>query len=111
MAMVRWEWCEEWVHCSGDMDSQTVSYMANNGQYQPSSNGAYRGHAGAPVSAPPQGSKLATYMNRQGGHSQQPPAFDINNKMSNMSLMQNRPPTPGTIRKIFEYSFIWIYFV
>lgn len=43
---------------------------------------------------PPQGSKLATYMNRGGpqqGHNLQ----DINNKMTNLSMM-NRPPAPGS---------------
>jgi len=69
------------------------------------SSGHYRGQGGPggpgppPVSvAPPQGSKLATYMNRASGpqQPQQPTQnfHDINNKMSNMSLM-NRPPTPG----------------
>ena len=54
------------------------------------SSGPYR----PPVSVnPPQGSKLATYMNR--GGPQQPHNFhDINNKMTNLSLM-NRPPGPG----------------
>ena len=54
------------------------------------SSGPYR----PPVSvAPPQGSKLATYMNR--GGPQQPHNFqDVNNKMTNLSLM-NRPPGPG----------------
>ena len=46
-----------------------------------------------PVSmAPPQGSKLATYMSRRAPG---PQAFpDVNNKMSNLSLM-NRPAAPG----------------
>ena len=68
-------------------------------QYMPGPAG-YRGvAAGPPPSsiggvAPPQGSKLATYMNR-GGPQQPPQNFhDINNKMSNLSML-NRPPTPG----------------
>eukprot|EP00092_Neocalanus_flemingeri_P018699 GFUD01020252.1.p1 GENE.GFUD01020252.1~~GFUD01020252.1.p1 ORF type:complete len:676 (-),score=192.43 GFUD01020252.1:658-2685(-) len=61
---------------------------------------------GTPVSSPPvsasvapQGSKLATYMNR-GGPSQPQNFHDMNNKMNNLSLdhgmkMMNRPPNPG----------------
>lgn len=49
-----------------------------------------------PVSmAPPQGSKLATYMNRRAPGPQPQGYQDVNNKMSNMSLM-NRPAAPGT---------------
>ena len=57
----------------------------------------YRGPGPPPVSvAPPQGSKLATYLNRGGSQPQQPPQnfHDINNKMTNLSLL-NRPPTPS----------------
>ena len=77
-----------------------------------SSGAGYRGVAAPPPPpssvqgvAPPQGSKLATYMNR-GGPQQPPQNFhDMNNKMSNLSML-NRPPTPGTKifwKKIFCY--------
>ena len=70
--------------CSDPTMDQTV--------YMP---GYSSGHYRPPVTVnPPQGSKLATYMNR--GGPQQPHNFhDINNKMSNLSLM-NRPPSAGS---------------
>jgi len=76
------------------MDQAAVYMSGHNGQYPGSSNGSYRP---APVGvAPPQGSKLATYMNRGGGGGGQPGQnYDINNKMNNLSMM-NRPPTPGS---------------
>ena len=48
-----------------------------------------------PVSmAPPQGSKLATYMNRRAPGPQPQGYQDVSNKMSNLSLI-NRPAAPG----------------
>jgi len=70
--------------------------------YMPGYNAAppqYRGGQGG-ASAPPQGSKLATYMNR-GGPTPQQNFHDLSGKMNNMSLdhgrgaMLNRPPGPG----------------
>lgn len=53
-----------------------------------------------PVSmAPPQGSKLATYMNRRAPGPQPQGYQDVNNKMSNLSLM-SRPAAPGKIQAL-----------
>lgn len=67
------------------------------------SSGPYRvpGVGGAPP-GPPQGSKLATYMNR-GGPTQPQNFHDLNSKMNNLGLdhgmkMMNRPPAPGRKR-------------
>jgi len=65
--------------------------------YRPDLN-TCRGGQGA--SAPPQGSKLATYMNR-GGPTPQQSFHEMTGKMNNLSLehgrsqMSNRPPAPG----------------
>jgi len=72
----------------------------NSGQYRvPGVGGAVSGAPPVSTSVAPQGSKLATYMNR-GGPTQPQNFHDINNKMNNMSLdhsmkMMNRPPNPG----------------
>ncbi len=51
-----------------------------------------------PVSmAPPQGSKLATYMNRRAPGPQPQGYQDVSNKMSSLSLI-NRPAAPGRIQ-------------
>ena len=53
-----------------------------------------------PVSmAPPQGSKLATYMNRRAPGPQPQGYQDVNNKMSSLSLM-SRPAAPGRIQAL-----------
>ena len=84
------------------MDQAAVYMSGHNGQYPGSSNGSYRP---APVGvAPPQGSKLATYMNRGGGGGQPGQNYDINNKMNNLSMM-NRPPTPGNNREHWEIKY------
>jgi len=59
----------------------------------------YRGGQGG-ASVPPQGSKLATYMNR-GGPTPQQSFHEMTGKMNNLSMehgrnqMSNRPPGPG----------------
>ena len=84
------------------MDQQSV-YMPG---YSAGAAQSFRGGPGLstppgpppPVSmAPPQGSKLATYMNRRapGPGGPQPQGYqDVNTKMSNLSLM-SRPAAPG----------------
>ena len=74
----------------------------SSGPYRvPGVGGAVPVSTAPPVSASvaPQGSKLATYMNR-GGPTQPQTFHDLNNKMNNLGLdhsmkMMNRPPNPG----------------
>ena len=73
----------------------------SSGPYRvPGVGGAVPGAPPVSTSVAPQGSKLATYMNR-GGPTQPQNFHDLNNKMNNLGLdhsmkMMNRPPTPGT---------------
>ena len=74
----------------------------NSGPYRVPGVGGAGAVSGAPpvsTSVAPQGSKLATYMNR-GGPTQPQNFHDLNNKMNNLGLdhgmkMMNRPPNPG----------------
>jgi len=72
----------------------------SSGPYRvPGVGGAVPGAPPVSTSVAPQGSKLATYMNR-GGPTQPQNFHDLNNKMNNLGIdhsmkMMNRPPTPG----------------
>ena len=91
----------------GDVMDQQAVYMPG---YSAGAAPSFRGVSGPslatppgpppPVSmAPPQGSKLATYMNRRAPGPQPQGYQDVNNKMSNLSLM-NRPAAPGRTRAL-----------